>query len=491
MSGKNNEVKLERKLGPLNVWSLALGCIIGWGAFVMPGTTFLPDAGPLGTVIAMAAATLIMIVIAFNYNSMINIFPVAGGEFTYTQKTFGEGHAFICSWFLSLSYMTIVPLNGTALALIGRNLMHNVFQVGFHYVVAGYDIYFGEIVLALGALILLGVMSIRGVEFTGIFQTLLVFVLIASIAAVFIAALVSPDASLENLSPGFAETADGKTNWGGILSVVAVAPWAFVGFDTIPQAAEEFAFPPKKTKAIMVVSIVFGGLIYVVLNAITAMTLPSQYSSWPEYIGSLPELEGLLSLPTFHAAYELLGTAGLTLLGLAVLAAILSGIMGFYMSSSRLLYSMSKEKVIPKWFGVLHPKFKTPANAIFFVMIISLIAPFFGRTALGWIVDMSSLGAAIGYGYTSAAAFVFARKKGDRFIMTTGILGTIFAIFFMILLLVPIPVFGCSLGKESYICLIAWIVIGTFFYLRSKSSADPHKKPAAADGPTGAGCKKL
>ncbi len=96
-----------------------------------------------------------MIIIAFNYNFMINKYPVAGGEFTYTQQAFGEKHAFVCSWFLGLSYLAIVPLNATALALIGRNLMNNVFQIGFHYTVAGYDIYFGEILLAVVALLLL------------------------------------------------------------------------------------------------------------------------------------------------------------------------------------------------------------------------------------------------------------------------------------------------------------------------------------------------
>ena len=71
---------LQRKLSPLNVWALALGSIIGWGAFVMPANTFLPNAGPLGTLIAMAAGAIIMVVIALNYSYMINHFPVAGGE---------------------------------------------------------------------------------------------------------------------------------------------------------------------------------------------------------------------------------------------------------------------------------------------------------------------------------------------------------------------------------------------------------------------------
>lgn len=461
------EVKLEKKLSPINVWALALGCIIGWGAFVMPGNTFLGKAGPLGTAIAMGIATLIMIVIAFNYNFMINKFPVAGGEFTYTQKAFGSNHAFVCSWFLGLSYLCIVPLNGTALALIGRNLMHNVFQVGFHYTVAGYDIYLGEIILALVALGLIAFLSIKGVKFAGVFQTLLVFCLVGGVLIVALAALISDKASFFNLSPAFYEnsTTGVSGGIGGILAVVAVAPWAFVGFDTIPQAAEEFKFSPKKTKTIMVISILFGGLVYIVLNTVTAMVVPEGYVSWVEYIDDLPNLNGLMALPTFYAAKTLLGTAGVVFLGVAVLAAILSGIVGFYMATSRLLYSMAKENVIPAWFGVLHPEYKTPRNAILFIMVIAMIAPFFGRTALGWIVDMSSLGAAIGYGYTSLAATKYAKEEGNSGLVFTGVLGTIMALIFCILLLVPIPMFGCSLGKESMICLIVWVVMGIIFYL--------------------------
>ena len=458
------EQHLQKKLSPLNVWSLALGCIIGWGAFVMPGNTFLVKAGPLGTAIAMGIAALIMIIISFNYNYMINKYPVAGGEFTYSQQAFGEKHAFVCSWFLGLSYLAIVPLNATALALIGRNLMNNVFQIGFHYNVAGYEIYLGEILLAVVALVLFAFLSIRGVKFTGVFQTGLVFALVGGVLIITIAAFVRPEASFSKLSPGFAP---GNTPLAGILAVVAVAPWAFVGFDTIPQAAEEFRFSTRKTKTLMVLSILFGAAVYVALNTVTAAVVPEGYESWATYINDLPNLTGLISLPTFHAGYQLLGIAGVVFLGVAVFGAILSGIIGFYMATSRLLYSMAKERVLPAWFGELHETYKTPAHAILFVLIIALIAPFFGRTALGWIVDMSSIGAAIGYGYTSFAAFKYAKKENNKGIMATGIIGGLMALVFMILLLVPIPMFGCSLGKQSYICLIAWILLGVGFYLYS------------------------
>ena len=466
MNNMKEEIRLEKKLSPINVWSLALGCIIGWGAFVMPGNTFLGQAGPFGTAIAMSIAEIIMVIIAFNYNFMINKYPVAGGEFTYTQKAFGEKHAFVCSWFLGLSYLAIVPLNATALALIGRNLMNNIFQVGFHYTVAGYDVYLGEIILAETALLLFAFLSIRGVQFTGVFQTGLVFALIFGVLIVSIVALFSGKASWNNLSPAFYPHG---SKLGGVLAVVAVAPWAFVGFDTIPQAAEEFKFSPKKTRLLMVLSIVFGAGVYVLLNTVTAAVIPEGYSSWPEYIDDLGNLNGLVSLPTFHAGYQLLGNWGLLFLGVAVLGAILSGIIGFYMATSRLLYSMSKESVLPIWFGELG-KHNTPKNAIIFTMVVALVAPFFGRTALGWIVDMSSIGAAIGYGYTSLAAYKFAKQEGNTGIMISGIIGACMALMFCILLLVPISMFNCSLGKESYTCLIIWIVLGLLFYYHSKKN---------------------
>ena len=98
------------------------------------------------------------------------------------------------------------------------------------------------------------------------------------------------------------------------------------------------------------------------------------------------------------------------------------------MATSRLLYSMAKDHVLPGWFGRLHPRYKTPMNAIIFVMIISLFCPWFGRTVLNWIVDMSSIGAAIGYCFTSAAAFVQLQRNKDTtvWLEINAILGVLF-----------------------------------------------------------------
>ncbi|MBQ7575215.1 MAG: APC family permease [Bacteroidales bacterium] len=458
----NPEIKLKRSLSPVNVWALALGCIIGWGAFVMPGNKFLATAGPLGTAIAMLISGVIMTLIAFNYNYMINKYPETGGAFVFARNTFGRNNAFLCSWYLGLSYLTIVALNASALALLGRNLLGNVFQFGFHYTVAGYDLYAGELFLAVAAILLFAWVSIRGIKFSGIFQSTLVFMLVAGVLIISLAAVVSPKAHFSNLSPGFSPA---RSPMAGILAIIAIAPWTFLGFDTVPQAAEEFNFKPRKTKAIMVISILFGALVYILLNTLSVCVVPAGYANWSEYIADLPNLSGLVSLPTFHAAKQLLGNTGLFFLGLAVLAAILSGIVGFYMATSRLLYAMARDRFLPKWFGKLHPKYNTPANAILFVMIFSLIAPFFGRTALNWIVDMSSIGAAIGYGYTSAAAMIHAHKEKNKAMTVCGAIGLLLSVFFCVILLVPIKGLDCCLGKEGYICLVIWTVLGLAFYL--------------------------
>jgi amino acid transporter len=454
MSHKHNEVKLERSLNPMNVWSLALGCIIGWGAFVMPGTTFLPNAGVMGTVWGMAVAAVIMIIIGMNYGYMVEKYPIAGGEYTFTEKTFGKNWAYVCGWFLSLSYLCIVPLNATALGLVSRKLLGGVLQFGHLYTVAGWDIYVGEILLTSLALIIFGIFSIKGVSFTGWIQTVIAMALVASVFVLIVAAFFCPEVKLSNLQPAYPSEVKPMA---AIIAVVAIAPWAFVGFDSIPQAAEEFNFSPKKVTGIMAVAIIFGAAVYVAMNTLTAAAMP-----WEEMMAAGYDW------PTGEAVEIIMGKVGLIFLGVAMTCAVLSGIVGFYMATSRLLMSMAREHALPKWFMILDPKTKTPKNAILFVMLISLTAPWFGREVLVWVVDMSSIGAAIGYGLTSLSAFFEMRRRGDvgKLWKANALLGTFFAICFAALLVVPNP--WAYLGPESRVALVVWTLLGAVFYVLSK-----------------------
>ena len=75
--------ELKKTMSPAEVWALAVGAIIGWGCFVLPGTRFLPDAGPLGTCLAFLIGGGLLCTVALCYSILIKVYPVAGGSFTY------------------------------------------------------------------------------------------------------------------------------------------------------------------------------------------------------------------------------------------------------------------------------------------------------------------------------------------------------------------------------------------------------------------------
>lgn len=476
-----NNATLKRQLSPMNVWAIALGCVIGWGSFINPGKKFLPNSGVAGTAIAMVLGALVMIIIAASYAYMVPKYPKAGGEFTFAKACFGKKAAYLCGWFLVAAYLTNVPMNSTAIGLIvdGIDGTADILKFGFRYSVAGFEIYMGEMIVAFAILIIFGYLNVIGVEKAGFVQTILSSLLIVCVFTLTVAGILSAKENAINLAPlwGFdksaamdagatTETIDqfAHKGTGGIISAVlatfAIAPWAYVGFDAIPQAAEEFNFSFKKVSFIMAIAIVFGCFVYTSNNTVSALAL----ANWPDRVMAG---EWVLLI----AAEELLGTFGKVLIGLGVSCAVLSGIMGFYLASSRLLFSMSRDGYLPEWFSVVDKKHSTPKNAIIFCVIISLSGPVLGREALGWFVDMCAIGASIGYFFTCASALVSARRDGDAtpFLKIMATIGVVFSVIFVVLQLVPIPgLNGVHFGKESYLLLIVWIVLGLLFYYKQR-----------------------
>jgi amino acid transporter len=389
-----------------------------------------------------------MIVIEKNYGFLLSKNAVAGGEYAFTFKSFGRAHALVCGWFLALAYISIVPLNATALALIAKAMFPGVLEKGYLYSVAGYDIYVYETLLASAALIVFGYLNIRGIKFASFIQTIMTLFLVGIVLFMGCFFLRSPNIDMNIFNSHFnTELID----WSGVLKVLAIAPWAYIGFDCIPQVAEEFNFPAKKASTMAIASILIGCLIYNLLNIITASTFTKKLLE-----------SGATNWATGDSIELLFGKLGLYMLGMALLMAIVAGINGFYMASSRLIFSMARAKALPEWFAATDDKSNTPKNAIIFVMIISMAAPWIGRAVLGWVVDMSSVGAAIGYGYTSLSAYVQAKKERNKFIQYTGVFGGIASTCFLALLLVPI--FPGALSAPCYIALLVWVVLGLTFY---------------------------
>ncbi|MBR1486460.1 MAG: APC family permease [Synergistaceae bacterium] len=457
---------LHRELTPLNVWSLAFGCVIGWSAYVMPGRLFLPNAGPLGTIIGIELATIVMLIISYSYGFMIKKFPATGGEFVYAKMAFGDWHGFFCAWFLVLSYLSVIPLNATALNLILRAMFGDVFRFGFHYTVAGYEVYMGEMIVALGAIGILYYITSKGILATGRLQTFMVFILLGGILILVAAAIMTPGARAANLHPMFRPATSNFTK--GILAQIAavfvMGPQSFVGFDTVPQVIEESNFSVSKVKIIMDTSIIAGSFVYVALTLLACSAFPEGYSSWFEYVNDIPNLTGFRSVATLNAAYTILGNTGLVVIFLSVIAAMLTGIVGFYTATSRLLYSMARDRMIPAWFEKINAR-GVPINAGIFCASIAAATSLLGRAVLGWVFDMASLGGSIGFAYTCMAACKYSIKEKRRDIAILGFIGAALSGMMALLLFIPIEGLDISLYQESYILLIIWTTLGVAFHV--------------------------
>ena len=453
----HNPGGLSRYLSPLSVWALSFGCAVGWGSFIMPGTTFLPVAGPLGTAIGMAVGAAIMFIIGMNYHYLMNRYPDAGGTLTYATRAFGYDHGFLSSWFLILVYVAIMWANATALVLIFRNLMPGVLTFGFHYQVFGYDVWFGEAMLSVLAIILVSVLCIRGKRLSVWLQTLLALVLLGGIVVTFAAVMGRAGDFNGSMAPAFAPT--GEHALLQILRIVVLAPWAFVGFESVSNSTEGFRFSPQKTIRIFLGALLASGAAYILLSLISAAVQPEGFANWADYLEARDGLEGIASMPAFYVTETVLGRTGTALLGVTLLGGVLTGLIGNLIAASRLLYSMAEDGILPKWFSRVNQA-GAPGNAIAFLMCVSVVIPFFGRTAIGWIVDVNTIGAVMAYGYTSAAAYYFARRENSGRMKAFGLAGLVISAFFFCYFMISTG----SMGMESYLILSAWSILGFVFF---------------------------
>jgi amino acid transporter len=172
----------------------------------------------------------------------------------------------------------------------------------------------------------------------------------------------------------------------------------FVGFDVIPQAAEEIDLPYKQIGRILVISVLMAVIWYILIVLAVALALSAEESA-------------ASALPTADAMSAVFGGgwAG-KLLVLAGIGGIITSWNAFLVGGSRAVYAMAHAHMLPAFLGKMHPKYNTPVNAILMVGALSVIAPLFGRPTLVWLVDAGGLGIVIAYAMV-AASFVVLRKR--------------------------------------------------------------------------------
>ena len=452
-----SSARLHQNLKPHWVWAIALGSAVGWGAFILP-SDWIGTAGPLGALLGLTIGGALMVVVGVSYGFLARTFPVSGGAFAYTLVGFGRFHAFVCAWFMTLGYVSIVALNASALGVLAKQVVPEIAEIGYLYTIAGWDVHFGEVAIATAALVVFAILNVRGSGNSARLQFYMCVLMIVAVVAILIGVLASPQGEIGNLDPLF--TSEGSA-LAGTLAIVAIAPWAFIGFDNIPQTAEEFNFSPSKASRLIFWSLIAATGLYLAMIVATAAGSPWQ--------------SGLAGQPVWMTADVVtlaMGPLGLTLLCVAAFMGIATGLNGFYMAGSRVLLAMGRAQMIPSAFARVSAKRGTPSFGIWFVLLICLVAPWFGRTALSWIVDMASIGFTFAFAYTCLCAFRMFRWSGQaetapgsastvRKIL--ALVGVGVAGVFTVLLLAPGS--PAQLSMPSFISLGVWIIVGGVFLL--------------------------
>ena len=449
---------LDRYLSKTDVWGMAFGCMVGWGVFAMPGTTFLPVAGPAGTLIAMMIGMIIMLIISGNFAYLMRRSSMTGGVYSYTKEAFGRDHAFLSSWFLCLSYLTIVFLNSTALFFVVRILFSGAAQGGPHYTVAGNTIYLSEAVISVLVLVGVGALFVTAKP---VLQKILTILAVVLLAGIVITAVFCLPAALKNdalTSFGIGSASRGHA----VFSLIILSPWAFVGFEITAFDTAHFRFPMKRSGRIIGLSIIATAFSYAIMTLVSVASVPDGFSGWQEYISRLNSLSGVASVPTFQAARTIMGNAGLVVMTITAVASILTGIIGGYRAATRILSTMAEDHILSE-------KFTKTTFSILFIMVLSIIVSLLGRNTLELFVDLTSFGAIVGFGYTSAAAYKIAKTEGNRQIQFTGMIGTGISLLFVIVQIVPHLSAMEAMGSEAFLLLSVWCLLGFVFYWRTIS----------------------
>jgi APA family basic amino acid/polyamine antiporter len=383
--------KFARSLVRREVIALSFGAMIGWSWVLLTGEWLL-RAGSLGTAIAFATGGVAVIFISLTYAELAAAMPKVGGEHVYTQRALGFTASFVTSWAIVMAYVTVCVFESAALPTALEYLFPNL-RYGYLYDVQGAEVYMSLVAIGVAGAICMTLVNYVGIKFAAFVQTL-VTSLFFVVGILFLMGAFAHDLGGERI-PLF------NDGWVGILSVVVMVPALMVGFDVIPQSAEEIDLPPNQIGKMIIVSVCLAVIWYI------CITLAVSFSLNVEDLDS----SSIATADAMAVAWGSNVAGGLMIV--AGVGGILTSWNAFIIGGSRLLYALSKSGMIPSAFSRLHPRYKTPVVSILFIGALSCISPFFGRTILIWLVDAGSFMIVVAYGFVAVAFLKLRRAEPE------------------------------------------------------------------------------
>ena len=440
---KPQTLSLQRVLNARDTVALAFGAMIGWSWVLLTGN-WIASAGTLGAVSAFAIGGVAVICIALTYAELASAMPAVGGEHVYSQRALGTGMSFICSWAIVLGYVSVAAFESVALPFALGHLLPG-FDLVYLWQIAGWDVYLSFVMCGIGAALVLTWINVIGIKPAAFMQQIVtLFIILCGVVFLF---GVGDDGSSANMQPLFVD------GYRGVMAVMIMVPIMFVGFDIIPQTAEEIDLPHALIGKLVVVSVIVAVVWYIAMILGVGLSMDEQ-------------ARAAATMSTADASGAAWGAAwARTLLILAGIAGILTTWNAFLLGSSRIIFALADAGMLPAKLAVLHPRYGTPHIAIYLVSVLTCISPWFGRPVLVWLINAGGLGVIIAYVLVALSFLVLRTREPEmprpyrvKYGRTVGCSALLLSGGILLLYLPGSPA-GLIWPYEWAICL-AWAAIG-------------------------------
>ncbi len=387
--------RFARVLKTRDVLVLAFGAMIGWSWVLMTGY-WVGNAGSLGTLLAFGAGGLVIGFIALTYAELASAMPRAGGEHVYTHAGLGPAWSFVCTWALLMAYVTVCVFESVALPTAVEYLFPAI-RLSELWRVAGAPVDTGFVLVGLAGAIAMTWINVVGIRTAALVQGIVTIAIFASGVVLITGALGS--GSPELAKPAIAVPAT------GILSVLIMVPALLVGFDVLPQSAEEIDLPPRRIGRLLVISLVLAVAWYGAIAFSVAVALT------PEELAG----DGLITADAARNLWS--GAGGGSWAGVALTIGGIGGILtswnAFVIGGSRVVFALAESGTLPQVFARLHPRYKTPYVAVLGIGVLSCISPLFGRTILVWLINSGSFSVVAAYLFVPIAFLALRKSQPD------------------------------------------------------------------------------
>lgn len=381
------EATLKRTLTAKHLIMLGIGAVIGAGIFVLTGQAAANHAGP-AVMLSFVFAGIACAFAGLCYAEFAAMMPVSGSAYSYSYATLGEGMAWFIGWCLVLEYLFAGSSVAVGWSAYLVSFLTGTLGLPFPAELAAAPLdWTGHAFVASGNIVnlpaVLIVAAVSGLCYVGISQSAFVNAIVVAIKIAVIClfvgfgiAYINPD----NWHPFIpANQGPGVFGWDGVFRAASIVFFSYIGFDAVSTSAGETKDPQKNMPIGILVSLAICTVIYIIVCAVLTGLMPYTQLGTAKPVATA--LEAYPQLAWLKTAVEVGAIAGLSSVVLVML-----------MAQPRIFYTMSRDGLLPKVFGKVHPKHHTPyVGTVAVGVVAALLAGLIPLDVLGELVSMGTL----------------------------------------------------------------------------------------------------